>query len=156
MINENAAQRIAEAIGEDHAKPMNGNGHAPINQPNWAQLIAASEVRFEPQFATLKQEKSSGGISDGDLVALAKGLVPYLNERLAEATRPLLERIDELEARPVLTYEGVWSATKAYSAGTFVTHGGGLWHCEDTNVGVQPGNGSSSWKLAVKRGRAER
>ena len=83
-------------------------------------------------------------------------MVPFLHETIAEAVNPLIERIAELEARPSLTYEGVWSATKAYSAGTFVTHGGGLWHCEDTNVGVQPGNGSSSWKLAVKRGRAER
>ena len=83
-------------------------------------------------------------------------MVPYLNERLAAAVAPLQARLDELEARPSVTYEGVWSPTKAYSAGTFVTHGGGLWHCEDTNVGVQPGNGSSAWKLAVKRGRAER
>ena len=121
-------------------------------------MHAEQEVRFERQIAALKEHvvARSGGLTDEELDGLARGMVPFLRETIAKAVNPLIERIAELEARPSLTYAGVWSPTKAYSAGTFVTHGGGLWYCSDTNVGVQPGNGSSSWKLAVKRGRAER
>ena len=39
------------------APPGGGsNGH----EPNWAQMIAEAELRFERQIATLKEEKSSG------------------------------------------------------------------------------------------------
>ena len=66
----------------------------------------------------------------------------------------LAARIAELEARPPsLPYEGTWAEQRSFQRGCFVTHQGSLWHCEDTNLGVRPGAGSSSWKLAVKRGQ---
>jgi hypothetical protein len=48
-------------------------------------------------------------------------------------------------------YEGVWDAEKVYCVADFVTDGGSLWHCSDTNIGVRPGS-SDAWRLAVKRG----
>ena len=115
-------------------------------------------------------------LTDQHFPALAKAIVPFVKETLA----PLVARLDalekkkglaplalrnaelekrivELEARPPpLQYQGVWSEEKTYQRGAFVTYQGGLWHCEDTNCGVRPGAGSTSWKLAVKRGRADR
>ena len=64
----------------------------------------------------------------------------------------LQKRVAELEARPAMKYEGVWDAEKVYRVGDFVTDGGSLWHCSDTNIGVRPGS-SDAWRLAVKRGR---
>jgi chitodextrinase len=52
-----------------------------------------------------------------------------------------------------MKYEGVWDAQKVYRVGDFVTKGGSLWHCSDTNTGVMPGSNSDTWKLAVKHGK---
>jgi hypothetical protein len=99
VIRENAAQKVAEIIGDDHAKPaqhLNGNGNGHAAPANWAQLLAEQEVRFERQIAALKDDlvaKSGGGLGDGEITALAKGLVPFLNERLAEAVAPLQARL---------------------------------------------------------------
>ena len=35
-----------------------------------------------------------------------------------------------------MKYEGVWDAEKVYRVGDFVTDGGSLWHCSDTNIGA--------------------
>lgn len=110
-------------------------------------------------------------LSDEVITALARGLVPFLKEQIRDATAPLIARIGELERKRgiaalaaqiagieqrMMKYEGVWSEGKTYTRGSFVTHAGSLWFCEDTNVDVRPGAGSSSWKLAVKKGHAER
>jgi len=68
-----------------------------------------------------------------------------------QGVRLLQKRVAELEARPAMKYEGVSDAEKVYRVGDFVTDGGSLWHCSDTNIGVRPGS-SDAWRLAVKRG----
>ena len=59
-------------------------------------------------------------------------------------------RIAELEKTP-FAYDGPHESGKAYRKGTFVTHGGGLWHCNYTTAS-RPGDGPA-WTLAVKHGR---
>lgn len=81
-----------------------------------------------------------------------------LREKLHNAERidaeyDIAKRLAALEQRRQLSYEGTWDETKAYTAGSFVTHQGSLWFAEDTNLGVRPGAGSTAWKLAVKRGK---
>ncbi len=87
-----------------------------------------------------------------NLEQIAGGLAPVIKEAIAEAVAPLERRIKELEARPAMKYCGVFDATKVYHVGDFVTDGGSLWHCADTNIGARPGS-SEAWQLAVKRGR---
>jgi hypothetical protein len=152
VISENAAQQIAEVIGHDYARPMNGNnnGHArPTDQPNWAQVIAETEIRCERQIAALKEHaKSGGGLGDGDLAALAQGLVPWVREVLADATAPLIARLDELEATAT-RYEGVWDEQRVFHPNMMVTYGGNLWICEEVNSNVRPGQ-SDVWRLMHK------
>jgi hypothetical protein len=109
------------------------------------------------------------GFTEGQVRALAKGfgaaLAPELEtiknrfgvieaKMLAENV-VLKGRIAELEQRPPpLQYDGVWDEARSYTRGSFCTFQGSLWYCEDGNIGVRPGAGSSSWRLAVKRGRA--
>ena len=142
---------------------MSSNG----GTPTVGDLIA--RLRATPLPAT-----KSLGLSDWseeECRALAKPIVKFVRQAVSEATAPLLDRIAALESKrglaPLaarlahleqrqLSYEGTWNETKAYNAGSFVTFQGGLWFAEDTSVGVRPGAGSSSWKLAVKRGRADR
>jgi hypothetical protein len=55
-----------------------------------------------------------------------------------------------------LAYKGVWAAGADYHAGQLVTHGGALWHAERGSTGAKPGEAPGVWKLAVKRGDADR
>jgi hypothetical protein len=92
-------------------------------------------------------------IHDSEIEALAAGMAPFVRDCIAEATAPLIARIAELEARPAMKYEGVWDERKVYRVGDFVTKGGSMWHCFDTNTGVLPGSNSDVWKLAVRAGK---
>lgn len=55
---------------------------------------------------------------------------------------------DKVEAQGP-AYKGVWRAGRTYPAGSFVTHGGSMWHA-DKATERKPGEGD--WTLAVKRG----
>jgi hypothetical protein len=93
--------------------------------------------------------------------ARERELMEFVLRTVAHGVRDEIARLEQrvhaLEQKPPpLQYEGTWSETRAYNAGSFVTFQGGLWFCQDTNMGVRPGAGSSSWKLAVKRGRGDR
>lgn len=92
-------------------------------------------------------------LTRNEIAALAKGMVPFVREVIAEATAPLIARIAELEQRPGMKYEGVWDERAVYRVGDFVTKGGSMWHCFDTNTGVLPGSNSDVWKLAVRAGK---
>lgn len=67
----------------------------------------------------------------------------------------LNERMTSLEATGV-KYRGVWQAADEYRRGDMVTHDGSVFHC-NADTRAKPGNGSTTWSLAVKHGRdAER
>lgn len=102
--------------------------------------------------------------SDEVLNELAKGLVGWIGpilddieKRIGEIERkkgiaPLAARLGTLEATAT-KYRGIWKDEETYAAGSLCTFQGGLWHCTDSNVGVRPGSGSSSWTLANKSRR---
>jgi len=119
VISENAAQRIAEVIGNDHSdanavQRLNGkgNGHAPATeQPNWALVIgemaAQQELSCRRQIEAVKEElvalvaKSVGDVpplTTADIPELAKGLNVFLKELLAETMAPRDVRLDEIES----------------------------------------------------------
>ncbi len=81
----------------------------------------------------------------------------YIGEVLRERVDPLVARIEQLESQDkkgvTLGYEGVWSDSRRYERGAFVTLAGALWHCDQpTNVGDRPGV-ARGWTLAVKTPR---
>lgn len=49
-------------------------------------------------------------------------------------------------------YRGVFTEGKGYEIGDTVTWAGSLWHCDAPTID-KPGDASSSWTLAAKRGR---
>lgn len=53
---------------------------------------------------------------------------------------------------PVMLYRGVFTE-REYERGDTVTWAGSLWHCDAAKTTEKPGEGSSSWTLAAKRGR---
>jgi hypothetical protein len=65
----------------------------------------------------------------------------------------MVAKIDQIERRfddQGRAYKGVWKPG-AYPAGSFVTHGGSMWHA-DKSTDFKPGEGGG-WTLAVKSGR---
>lgn len=69
-------------------------------------------------------------------------------DRAAKATVKHIE--------PELPYAGVWAEGEQYQRGQFITASGALWHAETDSKGVKPGTAPGVWKLAVKRGDAEK
>ena len=51
---------------------------------------------------------------------------------------------------------GVWSEARQYTAGQFCTHDGALWHADKPSQGVKPGTSAGIWRLAVKKGGADK
>jgi hypothetical protein len=79
-----------------------------------------------------------------------------LLDRLTAAERELAElkqHVAALEAQPAIRYAGVWRPDQKYERGVACTHDGGLWIAEHA-TDQRPGNGATSWRLAVKRGHA--
>ncbi|WP_202349993.1 hypothetical protein [Mesorhizobium sp. 113-1-2] len=68
----------------------------------------------------------------------------------------LLARVEALEARPQLEYQGTWKPDRQYKQGALTTHDGSMWHAEIGSKGVTPGHGEGCWRLCVKKGRDAR
>lgn len=62
----------------------------------------------------------------------------------------LAEMVKEL---PIQIYRGVFVPDTVYHAGDTTTWAGSLWHCNKTGTKAKPGDGSTDWTLAVKKGR---
>lgn len=54
---------------------------------------------------------------------------------------------------PIQVYKGVYRPDDSYTAHDTATWAGSLWHCNVTGTKAKPGDGSSDWTLAVKKGR---
>jgi hypothetical protein len=89
-----------------------------------------------------KQTATIGDIAKMVPEIVAAGMRDQLNA--------LKVRVAELEARPHVKYLGAWKQ-KTYSAGSLVSDGGSMWHCEKA-TDAQPGK-SADWTLSVKRGQ---
>lgn len=57
----------------------------------------------------------------------------------------------ELEL-PLVIYRGVYKDDETYAVGDMVTWGGSVWHCTAAEAG-KPGEDTTGWVLAVKKGR---
>ena len=83
----------------------------------------------------------------------ATEMAPAVAVLIDRATRPLLDRIDELERRSV-SYAGVWGKGTKYGANALVTHGGATWlSVEGGPAGERPGGASGAWLLTAKSHR---
>jgi hypothetical protein len=53
---------------------------------------------------------------------------------------------------PAMIYRGIYRESTNYMRGDVVTWSGSAWHCS-ADTSDKPGDGSTSWTLAVKEGR---
>ena len=91
---------------------------------------------------------------------LAREIKDYTSTRVV---KPLEARIAQLEATVVrlqaeieqrnFAYMGVFKERRVYGPGSFVTHSGAIWHCNQFNTTTRPGDGAAAWTLACKAGR---
>lgn len=78
-----------------------------------------------------------------------ESLAVAAGESMRDLLAPISARLDALEAdRSEFKYTGIWKANHEYRKGNFVTHAGGMWHCNDATTET-PGK-CNSWTLAVK------
>jgi hypothetical protein len=80
----------------------------------------------------------------------------HVERRIKAATAPLLQRIQELEAKPAIKYLGTFEANKAYMPGNAITHLGSLWVCVKPTSAPPKFDAPSDWQLAAKAGRPGR
>ena len=73
-----------------------------------------------------------------------------LSVKAVMSSGALTEMVKEL---PIQIYRGVFKSDDPYHQGDTVTWAGSLWHCNVTGTKALPGDGSTDWTLAVKKGR---
>jgi hypothetical protein len=108
-------------------------------------------------------------MTDDQLERLAEGLAELavggckkgVNDNITNALSVVIDavlKVEKLEARVAaleasgVKYRGVWQAAEEYRRGDMVTHGGSVFHC-NADKRAKPGNGSTTWSLAVKHGK---
>jgi hypothetical protein len=83
---------------------------------------------------------------------ICRALAFFIAERIEQATKPLRERIIELEKRGV-DYKGTYQRATVYRRGDITTHDGSMYVAiTDIEPNEEPGKGGK-WVLAVKRGQ---
>jgi hypothetical protein len=95
---------------------------------------------------------------DGSLTGYPQTLVTKdAVDHMARRVVDLEQRIAELEARPSLEWQGVWTREQTYRKGHCVTWSGSVWTCVSAiSRGETPGTPSApsrNWKLIVCRGK---
>jgi hypothetical protein len=139
--------------------------YAPVPRPavavdaNGVPTDAGMDVlRASEAPALLKDLMGVGDSLEKELLAVtkyAKALserVIALESRRLDLYRGLLGRMDAMERRCLIEYQGVWLESKEYPAGAAVTLAGSLWVAEVAPIaGDRQGSGNGSgWRLAVK------
>lgn len=133
-------QDIASAVFGQHTEMTHGKRMSELlaKASNDVQTKAAASVKDG-------HSQSLGAVAFHTLEPFGE-LMAYLAHALTRAEA----RIAKLEAAPFV-YDGPHETGKTYQRGTFVSHGGSMWHANrETNA--RPGD-SPAWTLAVKHGR---
>lgn len=65
-------------------------------------------------------------ISREEIRQLMNGISLPIREFVDRALDPVRQRLDALESKPDVHYEGVFAADRTYAAGSLVTRSGGL------------------------------
>lgn len=126
-----------EARAEEGLPPMLGGDALYLQQQNYSLAALAKRDAQDDPFGTSKPAESA----------------PAADEETPNEDSPPEEEQSAAE-KLAAAYRGVYDKEAAYMPGQFVTHGGGLWHCNELTQGTKPGDGST-WTLAVKRGNAQ-
>jgi hypothetical protein len=71
---------------------------------------------------------------------------------LGQLVRELTDRIEALEARPVLRYLGTWTRGVRYEEASAVSYDGSVWIALAA-TDAKPGEPSSNWQLACGQAR---
>ena len=117
-----------------------------------SQVAELDDVTVEEK----RQFALQAGLSDQrlkEIEALMAAMAPPIRDFVEKAMRPLVDRLQELEARPAITYEKTFTADRTYKPGNLVTHQGSLWHANIETRGIVPGEGNIAFSLVAKRGK---
>jgi hypothetical protein len=113
-----------------------------------AELANAMVTSFAAPVVTTKSVPETK--SRESLLLKTLSTMTFVIDRLEQQINELQGRIATLEAQPSLKYLGVWK-TGTYSAGSFVTDHGAMWHC-NVAAASRPGE-DGDWTMCAKSGQ---
>ena len=133
--------------------------------PEWFESSSQIQAQAKEQSRLIESrlkalEARSGLLSEEGWTALFDVLSENFADIFTDALAPLHAEnaalraaIDELKAKAVPVYRGVWVPETSYDRGSLVTHDGSVWHANRATA-MRPGSGEDAcgWVLAVKRG----
>lgn len=128
-----------EARAELGYKPVEGGNSPMIQQQNYSlEAIAKRDAKEDPFTAASKAPTAVNTESATN--------VPV------EASKSLEDVLQTPEAVLQTLYQGVFSDSKTYQKGNFITYKGSLWHCDNKHIG---NFNYDNFTLAVKKGESE-
>lgn len=136
---------------------MRAHGREPANLQHLNDAVAYVDACLEHVGDALRQRDKRIGILEARLAEMQKQQalstpVASPNGDSSRTLDALCKRVDELEKRPILQYRGVWTSGTSYPAGSCVTWAGSSWIAKEP-TSAKPGDGATSWQLAIKAGR---
>ena len=118
-----------EARAELGYKPVQGGNSPMVQQQNFSLQALAKRDSKEDPFSTATEA---------------------IKEVIAANTTD--KSLDSVEDKLEAIYKGIFNKSVEYSAGSFITHKGSLWHCDSKHLGDFD---YSNFTLAVKKGEAD-
>ena len=135
-----------EARAELGYKPVEGGNSPMIQQQNYSlEAIAKRDAKEDPFTAASKAPTAVNTES-------ATVTMPTATNVPVEASKSLEDVLQTPEAVLQTLYQGVFSDSKTYQKGNFITYKGSLWHCDNKHIG---NFNYDNFTLAVKKGESE-
>ena len=118
-----------------------------MNGGDWDAKWFAEEERKKAAEEAATEPANRYATTD-DLARMSR----QVGEWMREVVQPLMDRIDELEAREFVGLVGPWREGQEYKRGSVVLSGGSSWIAEAPFPNAKPGVAESGWRLCAKRG----
>lgn len=125
-----------EARAELGYQPVEGGNSPMVQQQNYSlQALAKRDAKEDP-FTKATEARTSPTEAIKEVIAANAPV---------EASKSVEDKLETI-------YKGIFNKSVEYSAGSFITHKGSLWHCDSKHLGDFDYN---NFTLAVKKGEAD-
>jgi len=135
---------------ENPAAMLKQAEHAPAKLGHLYHMLTYIDECFKHHAEALKARDEQLRALEARIAEMTKD-AQLTATAFVDGSSKMRARIEALEARPALKYLGVWTPGK-YEQGHCVTLAGSVWIAKEP-TSAKPGDGATSWQLAVKAGR---
>jgi hypothetical protein len=115
---------------------------------DWERDFNARQQKTMPRGSAPPSPASAAAQAE-QIQGMADKILGGVRSYVERSVGPWVDRVKQLEERPMLKYTGVWFPGMECKEGTFVTHHGSVWYCKRTSTQA-PGFNPDEFQLAVK------